>query len=165
MLLDHVTPEELASKKVRGHEGSIFRHSDLIRTELHPICQLKHANQNTTAIEMYPQPTEICKTCPWQQINTNDNNNNRKPNYIYRWIIILDIRPTLGSRKHDKLHISNKKAVFRFQLPENVDNFWRRRESTKENSFCVIGTAENWLTLFQTKMINESQRFWQLSQF
>lgn len=64
MFLDHVTPEELASKKVGGHEGSIFSHSDLIRTALHPICQLKHTNQNTTTIEIYPQPTEICKTCP-----------------------------------------------------------------------------------------------------
>lgn len=72
MLRDHVTPEELASKKVRGHEGSIFSHSDLIRTELHPICQLKHANQNTTTIEMYPLPTEICKTCLRQQISSSN---------------------------------------------------------------------------------------------
>lgn len=47
IFLNYSSHEEFAAKKVRGHEGAIFRHANLIRTELHPICQSKHTTIST----------------------------------------------------------------------------------------------------------------------
>lgn len=42
IFLDGGSHEELASKQVRGHEGAILRHANLIGAELHPVCAVRH---------------------------------------------------------------------------------------------------------------------------
>lgn len=158
VLLNHISSEELASKKVRGHEGSIFSHSDLIRTELHPVCQLKHANQNTTitATEMYSQSTEVCETCPWQQINSNKYSKNRITNYNFGQQIKTSFK--INTMTKSIFQIGNvRKQSFRFQFPGSVDNAslnegrcmnQLNKMLTTQKLFCVTRTAENRLTLF-----------------
>lgn len=39
VLLHHTPHEELTAEQLRGHEGAILGHADLVRTELHPVCR------------------------------------------------------------------------------------------------------------------------------